>query len=276
MRNIMFSGFKNLRILLFLPLAVMVIGTLGFKFLENLSFFDAFYFTIATISTVGYGDIYPTSTASKIFCIVLIIIGLGLFLTIVTSITQILIQSGQNRIRSKNIKTIIGVFFTEVGDELLKLFTQFDPNVDKIRKECLVVQSCSETDFISLKKRLDGYEYFIDPSLMDLERLGELLRKNGDLLLRQIENPSLIEHESFTEVLWAVIHLRDELISTKSYSDLSKSDRVHLANDINRAYSSVAQCWVDHMHYLKESYPYLFSLAIRTNPFIVNPVSQIQ
>jgi voltage-gated potassium channel len=272
----MFSGIKNLRILLLLPLAVMVIGTLGFKFLDNLSFFDAFYFTITTISTVGYGDIYPTSTASKTFSIILIIIGLGLFLTIVTSITQILIQGGQNRIRTRNVKTIIGVFFTEVGGDLLQLFTQFDPGINKIRKECLIMQSCSETDFISLKKRLDNYDYVIDPSLMDLEKLGEILRKNGDLLLRQIENPSLVEHESFTETLWAVIHLRDELISIKSFLDLSKSDRVHLANDVKRAYGSVAKCWVDHMRYLKESYPYLFSLAIRTNPFIVNPVSQAE
>lgn len=269
-------GFKKIRILLLLPLAVMVIGTVGFRFLENLSFFDAFYFTITTISTVGYGDIHPTNTASKIFSIILIIVGIGVFFTILTNITQVLIQRGQNRLRTRSSNMIIGVFFTEVGDELLRLFTQFDPNVDKIRKECQINQGCSETDFGSLRKKLFSYEYVIDPKLMDLERLSEFLRRKGDILLRQIENPSLIEHEAFTELLWTVIHLRDELISRRSFDNLSKVDMEHLANDAKRAYNSLSKRWVDHLRHLKRSYPYLFSLAVRTNPFSTNPVSEIE
>lgn len=269
-------NFKNIRILLLPPLIIVVIGTLGFKFLENISFFNAFYFTITTISTVGYGDVYPTNTASKIFSIILIVVGIGIFFTILTTITQMLIQRGQNRLRKTSLNMIIGVFFTEVGDELLRLFTQFDPNIDKIRKECLIVPSCSESDFSSLKKKLDSHEYIIDPKLMDLHKLKEFLKRKGDLLLRQIENPSLSEHESFTELLWAVIHLRDELIARKSLGGLSKADMEHLADDMNRAYISLTKRWVDHLRHLKRSHPYLFSLAIRTNPFSTNPVPEIK
>jgi voltage-gated potassium channel len=272
----MIDSFKKIRLLLILPLVIILVGTIGFTFLEKLSFFNAFYFTVTTISTVGYGDIHPTNMASKIFSIILIIVGIGIFFTIMTNVTQILIQRGQNRLRTRSLNMIIGVFFTEVGDELLRLFTQFDPNVSKIRKECLVNQSCSEADFSSLRKRLDRYEYVIDPKLIDLEKLSEFLREKGDILLRQVENPSLIEHESFTELLWAVIHLRDELISRKSFAKLTKVDMEHLANDTKRAYNSLSKRWVDHLRHLKRSYPYLFSLAIRKNPFSINPVSEIE
>ncbi|MFX0200939.1 MAG: potassium channel family protein [Candidatus Hodarchaeota archaeon] len=267
---------KSIRLLLLLPIAVIVIGTVGFMILERLSFVDSLYLTIVTISTVGYGDISPSNIASKIFCIILIIFGIGTFLTIVTSIAQILIHRGQNRLRTRRLNMIIGVFFTEVGNELLRMFVQFDPGINEIREDCLINQECSEMDFASIRSKLQHYEYAIEPKLMDLGKLSELLKGKGDLLLRQIENPSLIEHESFTELLWSVIHLRDELMSRKSLIGLSEVDTEHLANDTKRAYNALARRWIDYMNHLKRSYPYLFSLAIRTNPFSEMPAAELK
>jgi len=268
------NSFKKILTLLLLPVAIIIIGTLGFRFIEDLSFFDAFYLTVTTISTVGYGDIHPTNIPGKVFSIILIVVGIGIFLTVITNITQILILRSQNRLRIRSLNMIVGVFFTEVGDELLKLFTQFDPNINKIRQDCLVGQTCSEADFDSLRKKLEGYEYVIAPKLMDLAKLSELLSRKGEILLRQAENPNLIEHESFSELLWAVIHLRDESISSKSFTTLSKSDMVHLSDDAGRAYRRISRIWLDHLRHLKRNYPYLFSLAVRTNPFNISQVQE--
>ena len=106
---------------------------------------------------------------------------------------------------------------------------------------------------------------------MDLEKLRSFLREKGNLLIRQIENPDLVEKESYTDFLWAVVHLRDELMSRNSFSDLPESDLAHLANDAVRAYSVlVGQC-IYYLQHLKRSYPYLFSLVLRTNPFRESP-----
>ena len=269
-------SWKRIRLLVSLPVAALVFGTIGFMVLEGLSFTDAFYFTVVTISTVGYGDIHPTNLASKIFGIVLIIIGIGTFLTIITSVTQMLIQSGQNRFRARRLNMIIGVFFTEVGNQLLHIFTQYDPHINEIREVCLLNQDCSETDFVHLKNQLQRHECTIEPKLMDLEMLSEFLTAKGDLLLRQIENPDLIEHESFTELLWAVVHLRDELMSRNSLLNLPEADLEHLANDAKRVYSALVGRWVDYLQHLKRSYPYLFSLALRTNPFSEHPTAIIE
>lgn len=270
------AGWKRIRLLVSLPIVVLVFGTLGFMVLEHLSFIDAFYFTIVTISTVGYGDIHPTNLASKIFGIILIIIGIGIFLTIITNVTQMLIQRGQNRFRARRLNMIIGVFFTEVGNQLLHIFTQYDPHINEIRKDCLINQDCSETGFAHLKKQLQQHECNIDPKSMDLKMLSEFLTEKGDLLLRQIENPDLIEHESFTDLLWAVVHLRDELMSRKSLLNLPEADLEHLANDAKRTYGALVRRWVDYLQHLKRSYPYLFSLALRTNPFSENPTAVIE
>jgi hypothetical protein len=171
---------------------------------------------------------------------------------------------------------IIGVFFTEVGNQLLHIFTQYDPQIGRIRQDCLINQDCSETDFTHLKTQLQQHECTIDPKSMDLEMLSGFLMEKGDLLLRQIENPDLIEHESFTELLWAVVHLRDELMSRQSLLNLPKADLEHLANDAKRAYGALVKRWVDYLQHLKRSYPYLFSLALRTNPFSENPTAILE
>ena len=45
------------------------------------------------------------------------------------------------------------------------------------------------------------------------------------------------------------------------------SDRKHLAGDMERVYGRLINQWTGYMKHLKEDYPYLFSLAMRTNPF---------
>jgi hypothetical protein len=49
---------------------------------------------------------------------------------------------------------------------------------------------------------------------------------------------------------------------------------MHLGGDIKRALGRLLGEWVDYMHHLKVEYPYLFSLAVRTNPF--NPDAKVE
>jgi hypothetical protein len=270
------ANWKRIRLLVLLPIIVLIFGISGSMILLHLSFLDAFYFTIVTISTVGYGDISPVTGPSKIFCIVLIVVGIGTFLTVVSNIAQMLISQQQNRIRVRRLNMIIGVFFTEVGNQLLHIFTKYDPQINEIRQVCLLNQDCTEADFTRLKKRLQKFDFTIDSKLMDLDVLSDLLIKKGDSLLRQIENPDLVEHESFTDLLWSVVHLRDELIARKNLLNLPEKDREHLVNDIKRAYIALVARWIEYVQHLKRSYPYLFSLMLRTNPFSENPDAVIE
>jgi len=86
-------------------MGVLVVGTIGFMYLENYSFLDAFYMTVITVSTVGYGEVVPLGTAGKLFVSFLIISTFGTFAFAVSSITRYLI-SGDYRIYFKNYKVM--------------------------------------------------------------------------------------------------------------------------------------------------------------------------
>ncbi|MFI5293451.1 MAG: potassium channel family protein [Thermodesulfovibrionales bacterium] len=60
-------------------LIVLIIsgGTLGYVFLEGWDFFDSFYMTIITLTTVGFGEVHPLSRVGKMFTIALIVGGVG-------------------------------------------------------------------------------------------------------------------------------------------------------------------------------------------------------
>jgi voltage-gated potassium channel len=77
----------------------------------------------------------------------------------------------------------------------------------------------------------------------------------------------LLEHETFTDLLWAVFHLTEELASRPALTALPDPDLDHLSGDMGRAYGLLASQWLDYMRHLESAYPYLFSLAVRLNPF---------
>jgi voltage-gated potassium channel len=60
-------------------LAVIGSGTVFYHFVEGWSWLDSYFFTVVTISTVGYGKLVPATAAGKIFTTGLIFVGLGVF-----------------------------------------------------------------------------------------------------------------------------------------------------------------------------------------------------
>ena len=83
---------RRLRISLLALLLVVAVGVFGYRFLEGLSFLDAFYMTIITISTVGFREVADFSLAGRILTIVLILFGVGTALLVFTSITQWVVE----------------------------------------------------------------------------------------------------------------------------------------------------------------------------------------
>jgi hypothetical protein len=69
---------------------------------------------------------------------------------------------------------------------------------------------------------------------------------------------------------------KTEGYSKSSIKQLSKNDCNHIAGDIKRAYNLLVFGWLSYMKYLKDNYPYLFSLAIRLNPFDENATAEIK
>ncbi|UCC59306.1 MAG: hypothetical protein JSW38_08895 [Dehalococcoidia bacterium] len=186
---------------------------------------------------------------------------------LVTLIIHQLLNEREKRIRLEKLNMVIGTFFSSVGTRLLTYLSDADPGLDKIREHLIVSNAWSDQEFADASRSLKNYEYKIDITGVNLEELRSFLKEKQELLVRILENPTLLEHEAFTELLRAVFHLSDELELREELTQLPDSDLNHLANDIKRAYVLLVRQWVDYVKYLKSDYPYLFSLAMRMNPF---------
>ena len=78
------------RIMALLTLVVTVVGTIGYVVIEGWGWWDAFYMTIITITTVGYGEVHPLSRAGEAFTVVIILAGVGTFFYGFTQFTALI------------------------------------------------------------------------------------------------------------------------------------------------------------------------------------------
>ncbi|MGE5254887.1 MAG: potassium channel family protein [Planctomycetaceae bacterium] len=257
----------RLTINLIIFLAVLVVGTIVFMLVENRPLVDSFYYIIVTLATVGYGDIVPATPAGKIIAILLIVTGVGTFLGVIANATELMLSRREKLARMKKLNMVIGVFFSEAGNQLIRIFALADPGFEEIRKGLIITENWNHEDFLKVNAHLRGLKYGVEVSRTDLAALKGFLLKQRDFLVRLLENPTLLEHESFTDLLRAVFHLAEELAYREDPSQSPGTDRAHIGGDINRAYRLLVHQWLDYMEYLKMNYPYLFSLAMRTNPF---------
>lgn len=251
-------------------LVVIGLGSVGFMVVEDLTLYDAFYFSVVTVATVGYGDIHPVTQAGKILAILLIIMGVGTFLGVVAGATEMMLNRREKKSRLRKVNMIVGVFFSQIGTKLLTFFSDHDPHLDSIRKDLIVESEWSESDFAVRSRRLSKYSYGINIREVDLEGLRGFLDGNVNALFRLLENQNLFEHESFADLVRAILHVKEKLACRGDLGQLPDTDLRHISEDITRAYSLLVLQWLDYMRHLKDNYPFLFSLAMRTNPFDQN------
>ncbi|HDP24506.1 MAG TPA: hypothetical protein ENN34_03590 [Deltaproteobacteria bacterium] len=188
----------------------------------------------------------------------------------VTLIIHALLEHRERRTRLEKLNMVIGIFFSEMGTELVSYFSDLDPNLETLRGELTVSSHWKDAEFREVTRHLAAYAYRVEPERLDLVKVKDYLVSKRDFLLMLLENPNLIEHERFTNLLWAVFHAAEELRFRKDLSALPQEDIAHLTGDINRAYGLLVSEWIAYMKHLRENFPYLFSLAIRTNPFDEN------
>jgi hypothetical protein len=186
---------------------------------------------------------------------------------LVTVIIHRLLNDREKKALLTKLNMVIGVFFSEVGTGLLTYLSDLDAKSSILVEHLSKVKAWTDRDFKDIYKKFKGYHSDIKVNSKNFENLRDFLVKKRGFLLRLLENPNLLEHESFTDLLWAVFHLTEELEKREDFKKIPEMDYGHLIGDTKRAYNALIFEWVAYMNHLKNNYPYLFSLAIRTNPF---------
>lgn len=186
---------------------------------------------------------------------------------LITVVISGILSDMEKSSRLEKLNILIGTFFSETGTKSLKYFSKIDSLIDEIGSKLKVTDSWSDEDFKNALNYAKDRDYTLNASKEDIIEIYEFLSKNKEFLMRLLENPNLMEHEHFTELLRAVFHLLEELESRENLHESSDNDIMHLNGDMVRSYRLITIEWVNYMKYLKNNYPYLFSLAMRRNPF---------
>jgi len=187
---------------------------------------------------------------------------------LVTLILHRLLEVREKRAMLNKMNMAIGTFLSEVGNDLLARLAGMDPGSDRLRSLFGVTGSWTDKQFAQGAANAKTYDARIELDVGQLEELRRFLVEKRTFLLILLENPNLLEHERFTDLLWAVFHLMEELDHRGDVSELPASDLKHLSGDMVRCYQSLLVEWISYMNHLKKGYPYLFSLSLRIHPLL--------
>ena len=199
---------------------------------------------------------------------------LPIYVLFVTLMIERLLKEREKEALRQKMNMVIGVFFSEVGTPLLRDGFCFLTDKEGLAEWVKISATWGDTEFRELALYLDSGEMKMDSRLCGMGCLKDFLIARRNFMLGLLENPNLLEHDGFTDLLWAVFHLLEELQMRNSLNSLSEADMDHLSGDIRRAYTHLLKQWVVYLQHLKSDYPYLFSLAVRNNP--LNPDARIE
>lgn len=188
---------------------------------------------------------------------------------LVTLVIDRLLEGRERAKLMEKLSMLIGLFYQELGQEMLRVCARADMQIESLRGQCHVTARWEDADYQKLEGTLKQFKYKLDLERVDLDGLYDLLDSRKALMVSLIANPSLLEHDTFSELLMSVSHMHEELALRKSLNgeDPTRRDREHLKLDLERAYGHLAQEWLFYMKHLKARYPYLFATAMINNPF---------
>lgn len=195
---------------------------------------------------------------------------------VVAVVVERLLSRQEHRSLVNKLNMLVGTFFSELGIRLLGEMTPGLLNAEEIRPYLAVTSEWSAADYKRSLAAVRTLDYDFDPKAIDLAAVKELLHEKRGLLLMLLANPNLLEHERFTNLLWAVFHFLEELSARQSLEGLPESDLKHLAGDMRRVYSLLTREWLYYCRHLQRRYPYIFSIVVRTHPLQEAPCAVVR
>lgn len=228
---------------------------------------------IAAILMYTFAFIFLNEPDKVLFYIVIDCAFIPIDVLIVVLVIESVIEKKEKKAVLDKLDMILGLFFSEIGNNLLEIISNVNSENDEIIKKLKNIDKWSDKDFEKAYKYIDTHGVTFKPEIHPSEvhkfilTIKRIITGKRDFLMELIENPNIIEKDSFANLLLAIFHLNDELELRTNLDKINSKDLDHLINDINRIYSHLTYEWIKYLEYLNKNYPYMSSLAIRTNPF---------
>jgi len=242
----------------------------GYSVLMRLSF-EVKLSIVLLISSVVIYSIFYLIFRDITFLEEYLLIHLGFLpisVLLVTLLLNGLIERREKIERLEKLNIVVGTFFAELGKDLLRYLSKYDRKVESIARELLRVEDFEDEDFERIKKKLAERKYDIDIDRINLYELRKFLLNNKEFAINLLDNPAIIEHEAFTDMLWNVLHVTDELKRISSFENIDPQDYQDIKGDIEKLYKLLIYEWVRYVQYLRKRHPHIFIYEAKTNPLI--------
>ncbi|RPJ63022.1 MAG: hypothetical protein EHM12_03290 [Dehalococcoidia bacterium] len=175
----------------------------------------------------------------------------------------------------QKLSMVVGAYYSEVGYRLASILLNAMDDKTGVINNLDVTAKWHKSDFIKAKA-FAGRENNISFGKIDLNALMTFLASKRSFMLVLIENPNLLEHELFTDLLLSTFHLAEELESRPSLDNLPTKDIAHIDADMKRVYKHLTIEWLDYMQHLQSNYPFLYSHYLRIHPFQLHPSAIVE
>lgn len=181
-------------------------------------------------------------------------------------INKILIQRDKVR-NEKKLDMLVENFYSQIGTDLLKIFTTSDSNLSTISAISLDTNCMEDKYFKCLSKALSTYEYSIKENQINFDNIYEILNSNMKVFMSLLNNPILDEDSTFTDTLNSLVHLKKELEFRYIDSNLDNLEKEHIIKDLNSAYKLLSKEWISYIDRLSRLYPDLYIKELVYSPF---------
>lgn len=225
---------------------------------------------LLTLAALLYGGLYllfPSRLPDITFYTLLDVAFIPLSVLLVSLVVDRVLASRERDEMLHKMNMVVGAFFSEVGRELIDRLHEFDSDIEHDREHMLFSAAWTPADYDRHRAAVCGDHHPMSLALGDPAGLRDLLAEKRSFLLSLLQNGNLLEHLSFTDALWAVTHLGEELAARGDLAAVCDTDRAHLELDMGRAYGRLLGEYLLYVRHLNADYPYLFAFAARTNPF---------
>ncbi|MGL4876108.1 MAG: hypothetical protein ACRC30_15825 [Clostridium sp.] len=170
--------------------------------------------------------------------------------------------------RAENrMNTLLGVFYGDFGNELLYEFITADLCVVCLVRKAKINSDWTEKNYELLKEVFENYEYSILGKKVNINKIAKIIKESESFILDILFTQVIQNGGELSEILFDVIHLRDEINDLEDINNIKEDELAHLELDINRLYRRLAINWTVYMKFLRENYPQLFVKALKKSPY---------
>ena len=165
---------------------IFLVGTIGYHFIEDISFFDGFYMTFITITTIGFSEITDLSHEGRLLTVIISLVGIGIIAYIASQTTQLIFESEifRERILRRKIKNMDNHFiicgYGRIGQRIARVLNNENIPLVIIENRPEIVENIKEDNFLYIMGNAEEEDVLLKAGIKSAQGVVCTLSRDQD------------------------------------------------------------------------------------------------